>query len=66
KAAAYGDNIYHIENQQWIQDDSHHSGEDGLENPAILQRDLGSYNVLIGQDFVYWGSYAIDMTQDLR
>ncbi|KOP57594.1 hypothetical protein OX90_11920 [Pseudomonas coronafaciens pv. porri] len=66
KAAAYGDNIYHIDNQQWIQEDSHHSGEDGVENPANLKRDLGSDNVLIGQDFVYWGSNAIDMPQDLR
>lgn len=66
RAAGYGDNIYHIENQQWVQEDSHHSYDDGIENPANLERDISSDNVLIGEDFIYWGSNAIEIPQVLR
>lgn len=66
KAAAYGDNIYHIENNQWVQEDSHHSFDGGVVNPENLRRDVGSDNVLIGADFVYWGSNAPTMPLQLR
>lgn len=66
KAAAYGDNIYHLDNNQWIQEDSHHSFEGGIANPLNMQRDLGSHDVLIGKEFVYWGSNAPVMPVHLR
>ncbi|MBX8503936.1 Nmad2 family putative nucleotide modification protein [Pseudomonas lijiangensis] len=66
KAAAYGDNIYHVDNGQWIQEDSHHSFDGGLVNTDNLKRDLGSDNVLIGVDFVYWGSSAPIIPPHLR
>lgn len=66
KSFAYGDNIYHIENNQWIQEDSHHSFDDGLVNLENLDRDLGSDNVLVSNDFVYWGANAPMMPPHLR
>ncbi|WP_161634121.1 Nmad2 family putative nucleotide modification protein [Pseudomonas canadensis] len=66
RSAAYGDNIYHIENNQWIQEDSHHSLDDGMVHAENLARDTGSDNVLIGTDFVYWGANAPIMPPNLR
>ena len=66
KAAAYGDNIYHYENGEWIQEDSHHSFEGGVKNQDNFDRDLGSENVLISDDFVYWGSSAPCIPDNLR
>ncbi|MFJ3427889.1 MULTISPECIES: Nmad2 family putative nucleotide modification protein [Pseudomonas] len=66
KSAAYGDNIYHLENGLWVQEDSHHSFEGGVVNADNLSRDIGSDNVLIGEDFVYWGSNAPMMPPNLR
>ena len=37
----YGDNIYHHEGEKWIQANSHHSLENGMENHANLERDTG-------------------------
>ncbi len=53
-----GDNIYHRnpEIDQWIQEDSCHSNEDGTPNPEHIKRDTSSDNVLISSDFIYWGS----------
>ena len=66
KSAAYGDNIYHLESEVWVQEDSHHSFEGGVVNAENLKRDVGSDNVLIGEDFVYWGSNAPMMPPNLR
>ena len=54
---AYGDNIYHRgkESGVWIQEDSHHSLEDGTTNLVNLKTDTKSPNVLISTDFVYYG-----------
>lgn len=53
----YGDNIYHqLKNSNvWIQEDSHHSYEDGRLNRHNLNRDLSGKRVLISNDFVYLG-----------
>lgn len=56
-----GDNIYH-KNQlgEWIQEDSHHSNEDGSENSLNLNRDTGkSDHVLVSNYFFYFGDNAI-------
>ena len=63
---AYGDNIYHVVNDSWVQEDSHHSFDGGLNNQANLVRDLGSDNVLIGEEFVYWGANAVEIPAYLR
>lgn len=54
---AYGDNIYHQDPASglWLQADSHHSFENGRQNPPNTQRDTRANRVLIGDDFVYWG-----------
>ena len=55
-----GDNIYHREskNSPWIQEDSHHSNQDGSMNLDNFQRDTKSYKVLISKLFYYFGSEA--------
>ncbi|QZY49690.1 hypothetical protein K7G95_14000 [Escherichia coli] len=48
-----GDNIYHQnENNEWIQEDSHHSNADGSFNMTNLERDTSSNNVLISDHFI--------------
>lgn len=66
RSAAYGDNIYHLDNGKWVQEDSHHSHEGGATNQLNLKRDLGSDQVLISDDFVYWGAKAPNMPPHLR
>ena len=53
-----GDNIYHRENGNWIQIDSHHSCADGSPNHRNIRNDTKSEGVLIGARFAYWGSNA--------
>ena len=53
---AFGDNIYHKdESGIWIQDNSHHSWEDGTTNCNNLIKDTEVDRVLIGKEFTYWG-----------
>ncbi|WP_226375113.1 hypothetical protein [Pantoea sp. B623] len=60
KANAFGDNIYHQDEfNNWIQVDSHHSFEDGVLNQDNLERDTSSLNVLISQNFIYFGCDSI-------
>ncbi|CAO3308142.1 Nucleotide modification associated domain-containing protein [Pseudomonas sp. P14-2025] len=66
KSMAYGDNIYRRHGDDWIQEDSHHSLPEGRLNRNNLARDTGSDNVLIGEDFVYWGASAIEIPEHLR
>jgi hypothetical protein len=57
KKQRYGDNIYFREPGAvgWHQADSHHSREDGSQNPANIAVDTSADRVLLSQDFVYWG-----------
>lgn len=57
---AYGDNIYHQDNNSnnWLQADSHHSLENGVPNPLNVEDDTKTPNVLIGENFSYWGKLA--------
>ncbi|WP_410009407.1 hypothetical protein [Pantoea agglomerans] len=60
KINAYGDNIYHQDEfNNWIQEDSHHSFEDGVLNQDNLARDTSSQDVLISQNFIYFGNDSI-------
>lgn len=60
KVRVLGDNIYHkAEDENWVQEDSHHSNPDGTYNLENLKRDTGSTeNVLISTCFRYFGSEA--------
>jgi hypothetical protein len=53
----YGDNIYHrnAKTGQWIQENSHHSYQDGRPNPNNIKHDTQTPNVLISAEFIYWG-----------
>lgn len=60
-----GDNIYHQnENNEWVQEDSHHSNADGSFNMTNLERDTSSNNVLISDHFYYFGNKAIEVDLD--
>lgn len=60
-----GDNIYHQdENNQWIQEDSHHSNADGSFNITNLERDTSSDQVLISDHFYYFGDKAVEVDLD--
>lgn len=67
KARGYGDNIYHKnQNNEWIQEDSHHSYDNGVHNEINSERDLHSHQVLISDNFVYWGKDAPDVPAQFR
>ncbi len=53
----FGDNVYHQDNGAWIQANCRHSNEDGTPNNFHINTDTGTTdNVLIGTNFIYWGS----------
>lgn len=67
RCRAYGDNIYHHDDEgNWVQERSHHSFADGSLNESNLRTDTGSDNVLLGDDFVYYGRNAPLIPQGLR
>ena len=58
----YGDNIYHTDpvTGEWVQERSRHSNKDGSTHSKHLERDTReSKQVLLSNDFVYWGSNPI-------
>ncbi|MGM8891323.1 hypothetical protein ACS8FA_10790 [Psychrobacter sp. 1Y1] len=63
----YGDNIYHQDanNEEWIQEDSAHSLDQGLTNEDHLKRDTGGQYVLVSQEFYYFGENAPKVPEDL-
>ncbi|WP_417591400.1 hypothetical protein [Owenweeksia hongkongensis] len=63
----YGDNFYHrdTESQKWIQENSAHSLADGSCNKDHLERDTNSENVLISQNFFYFGNQAPLIPEEL-
>lgn len=61
-----GDNIYQpLAGGGFQQLPSGHSHRDGSENAKTKDRDLGGENVLISDDFVYFGSEAIKLPRQL-
>lgn len=63
RAMLVGDNIYHRDDRgEWIQEDSHHSNQDGTPNAENIQRDTGSENVIISNHFYYFGKSAKKIT----
>lgn len=59
----FGDNIYHHDaNGNWIQEDSHHTNDDGTVNEYNLNRDTGTTDrVLICDEFIYLGKSMINV-----
>jgi len=57
----YGDNIYHFEDstRTWVQEDSHHSYEEGTVNMENLRRDLKSEYVLTSSYYWYFGGDSV-------
>ena len=51
----YGDNIYHRLEENWMQEDSHHSLDDGTCNIRNIKNDTQANRVLISNKFVYFG-----------
>lgn len=66
RSHAYGDNIYHHAAGGWIQEDSHHSLDDGGLNVSNLTRDTNADAVLLATDFIYWGGSAILIPAEFR
>ena len=67
-AQVFGDNIYHRDPDtgDWIQENSHHSLDDGSPNPDNVARDTKSDSVLISRYFTYFGTDAPEIPQELR
>lgn len=64
---AFGDNIYRLgEGGVWVQADSHHSYAGGAPNQANIDRDTSADRVLIGQNFSYYGSAAVEVPVEVR
>lgn len=59
-AMMVGDNVYHRESDQenWTQEDSHHSNPDGTTHTGNLKTDTASSKVLISTYFYYFGCKA--------
>lgn len=61
----YGDNIYHHdENGDWLQENSHHSLDDGI-NYKNLIRDTSVNQVIISENYWYFGRNAINLCNEL-
>lgn len=62
-----GDNIYHQIGGagEWMQEDSHHSYEDGTPNPHNIKNDTQTDAVLISDHFFYFGRDAARIPQEL-
>ena len=62
----FGDNIYHhLENGEWMQEDSHHTNVDGTINEHNLERDTQTTDkVLIAEEFFYFGQGMIDISAE--
>lgn len=54
----YGDNIYYRNSDRWVQEDSHHSLENGRQNRRNIARDTSANRVLVARKFVYFGITA--------
>lgn len=62
----YGDNIYHHNNHQWVQEPSHHSYADGSINYINLSRDTQTDRVLISTRYYYFGNNAVEIPEKFR
>ena len=64
---AVGDNIYHRgKGGEWQQEWSCHSHEGGQQDWELTYKDIGGEKVLIGRDFIYWGSDGPPLPRNLK
>lgn len=64
---AFGDNIYHRDTTgSWIQEDSHHTFEDGRPCEKNITTDTKFDRVLVSNDFCYWGREAVRLPSNLE
>lgn len=64
---AFGDNIYHRgENGIWLQEDSHHTNYDGSSVQKNIDTDTSGENVLISENFSYWGEESIPLPKEFH
>lgn len=61
----YGDNFYHMEGALWIQENSAHGNFDGSINSKHLKTDVSGRNVLISDNFYYFGNKAVKIPDEL-
>ena len=67
KKQAFGDNIYFQDDEeQWQQQDSHHSWNDGSPNQFNIVRDTQTNRVLLSSEFAYWGGSGPEIPQEFR
>ena len=64
----YGDNVYSSAERdgEWIQQDCRHSYENGTPNPDHMRRDTSHTEVLVSQEYVYYGANAIEIPVQFR
>lgn len=64
----YGDNIYHQDSitENWHQENSHHSLQNGAVNGYNLERDISGRFVLVSKHFYYFGKSSIDIPDKFR
>lgn len=64
---AFGDNIYSKNiDGVWLQQDSHHTNYDGSTNLKNLRTDVSGENVLVSNDFCYWGDKSPLLPAELQ
>lgn len=61
----FGDNIYHHNGAGWLQENSHHSNEDGSANLKNLNRDTSADRVLAATHFFYFGKACPEIPAEL-
>jgi hypothetical protein len=62
----FGDNIYHRDSTgTWIQDNSHHSKDDGSPEIQNIAHDTRIDRVLVGRKFVYFGDRGPEIPKKL-
>ena len=67
KKQAFGDNIYfRVNDNQWHQEDSHHSYENGTANPHNIRNDTQTDRILVGAEYAYWGGAGPEIAGDFR
>jgi len=63
--SAFGDNIYHKNGDEWLQEDSHHTHQNGDLSEENLRTDTKSTNVLIASEFSYLGVNSVCIPDDI-
>jgi hypothetical protein len=60
-----GDNIYHNDGADWIQEDSHHSSPDGSSDRSNIRNDTSADFVLVSDLFYYFGIKAPEIPTEV-